>query len=35
MWDYMTTLRNRQNVTAHGAVQFESGCIFYSDPWSD
>ena len=35
MWDYLTTLSNRQNVTAHGAVQFDRGCIFYLDPWSD
>jgi len=33
--DYMTTVSNRKNVTAHAAVQFEEGCVFSLDPWED
>jgi hypothetical protein len=33
--DYMTTVRDRKNVTAHAAVQFEKGCVFSLDPWED
>ena len=33
--DYMTTVGDRKNVTAHAAIQFEEGCVFSLDPWED